>query len=55
MAGGKAVCGAVKADVEHSFTVVDNFADLFFIGDLGDQSPGLQFFVHSHVYHPFQK
>ena len=48
MTGGQAVGGAVKANVENRLAAVDHFPDLFLVGDLGNQPPGLQFFVHSH-------
>ena len=35
------VCGAVKADIEHCFPRIDHTLDLFFVGDLGDQTSGL--------------
>ena len=48
MAGGQGVRGAVKADVEDSLAVVDDIPDLLLVGHLGDEAPGLQFFVTGH-------
>ena len=45
--GSQAVGRAVKADVEGGFAVVDEVDDLL-IGDLGDQTASLEFFVESH-------
>ena len=36
----KAVCGRVKTDIENSFSFVDQFFDLFFVCNLGDQASG---------------
>ena len=47
MAGGQAVSGAVKADVECCLAVVDEVNDLF-VGDLRHQAAGFEFFVQSH-------
>ena len=47
VAGGQAICSAVKADVKGSLAVVDQVDDLL-IGDLGHQSAGFQFFVQRH-------
>ena len=49
MTGRKAVCGAVKADVERGFAVVDKVADALFVRDLCNEAAGLQFFVNTHV------
>ena len=43
------VSGRVKADVEGGFAGVDQFTDFFLIGNLRNQSAGLQFFVNLHV------
>ena len=53
MPGGQAVGGAVKADVKGSFAVVDDLADLFLVGHLGDQAAGFQFFVDLHIFPPW--
>ena len=53
MAGGEAVGRAVKADVEGSLAVVDHLADVVFVGDLGDQAAGLQFFINLHDFRSF--
>ena len=55
VAHGQAVGGAVKADVEGGLAVVYHLADFLLVGDLGQQAPGLQFFVHSHVCQSFPK
>ena len=47
MAGGQAVGSAIKADVKGSLAVVDQINDLF-IGNLGYQTAGFQFFVQRH-------
>ena len=36
----KAVCGRVKTDIENGFSFVDQFFDLFFVCNLGDQTSG---------------
>ena len=51
VAGGQAVGGAVKADVEGGLAVVDHFPNLFLVGDLGNQSPGNQFVIQFHIFH----
>ena len=33
----KAVCGRVKTDIENGFSFIDQFFDLFFVCNLGDQ------------------
>ena len=38
----------VKANVEPGTAGINQFADLFFIRDLRDQAPGLEFFINSH-------
>ena len=43
----QAVRRAVKADIERGLAVVHQFPDLLLIGDLGNESPGLQFFVNT--------
>ena len=40
-------CG-VKTNVKCGFSIVDQLFDLFFIGHLGDEPTGLQFFVDRH-------
>ena len=47
MACGQAVGSAVKANVKGCLAIVDQVDDLF-IGDLGHQAAGLEFFVQSH-------
>ena len=47
VACGQAVGSAVKADVKGCLAIVDQVDDLF-IGDLGHQAAGLEFFVQSH-------
>ena len=51
MAGGQAVGGAVKANVEGGLAVVDHFPDFFLVGDLGDQATGNQFIIQFHIFH----
>ena len=36
----KAVCGRVKTDIENGFSFIDQFFDLFFVCNLGDQTSG---------------
>ena len=45
----QAVRRAVKADIEGGLAVVHQFPDLLLIGDLGNESPGFQFFVNTHI------
>ena len=49
MACRQGVRRAVKADIERGLAVVDHLADLILVCDLGDQAPGHQFFINSHV------
>ena len=46
----QAVCGGVKADIEYGLAVVDKVTDELFIGNLGNQASGLEFFVNTHVF-----
>ena len=48
VAGGQAVGGAVKTDVEGRFALVDDVDDLL-VGDLGHQAAGLEFVVEFHI------
>ena len=48
MARGQTVRGAVKANVEGCFTIVDDFFDFFLVGHLRDQTARFQFIVDRH-------
>ena len=45
----KAVCGRVKTDIENGFSFIDQFFDLFFVCNLGDQASGYSFFINLHL------
>ena len=49
MARCQAVGCAVKADIKRGLAGVDHVADLFLVGHLGDETPGYQFFIDSHL------
>ena len=40
-------CG-VEADIEHGLSLVDHFLNFFFVGHLGNEASGNQFFVNLH-------
>ena len=46
----KGIRSGIEADIEYRLARIDHFRDLFLIGDLGDQPPGLEFFITSHVH-----
>ena len=53
MAYMEAVGRRVKADVKCGLAFVNHVPDFFFIGHLGNQAPGNEFFVNFHVTSPF--
>ena len=53
MACGKAVCGAVKADIKRGLAVVDHFFDFRFVRHLRDKSARDELFINSHSYFSF--
>ena len=48
MAGGQAIGGAVKADIEGRLALVDHLFDLILVGHLCNQAAGNQLFVNLH-------